>query len=298
MRFRITHLFAMVMALCAVGSLAARADTLNGGILTTWTGPGTGTTLGSTTSPTENTASPNPYWNGLSGDGSEHNVGWCLTTSNCLIAAPPGNLPYYSSTGTNTTNNAPTNMYFTGNVGGASSTLLVNFTSQQGKANGVGGFNNLDSLYYYLTNSSGVYIPGSNTFLFTAAAAINTSASMTIPAGDGYGFLLVNGPNGSTTCGVGGVLCYYMNDTLDSNADGAQHFAIFQQSSSSYYIGIEDGNFLAGAPPVGTDKDFNDMIIHLTPAGAPEPASMGLLGGSLVLMAGFVRRRSRKAARK
>ncbi len=264
MRFRTSKSLLMVLALSITVGWTAKADIVNGGSLTSWSAaildsPGTG-----------------PYWNNTSGDGPKYNIGWCMAGGgNCMLpGGPVGPLPAYTNAGA-----APNNMYFTGNVGGGTSTLLVSITSQQGPAG-------LDSLYYYLTNASGTPISG-NTFLFSAGSPAPTTVTVTIPAGDGYGLLLVN-----TQPTTGNTYSYYMDDALNNPADATQHFAIFQQSPESFYIGAEDG-----VVP-GADLDYNDMIIHLSTPAVPEPASMGLLGGSLLLIGAFMRRRSKRATGK
>ncbi len=272
MSLRFSMSLLMGLALFMTGGLAVNADTVIGGTLTAWTG-----TLGTAASPTYGGA----YWNNSSGDypaPSTGNVGWCLAGGgNCTLPGGPVGTPQYYSNG----GAAPANMYFTGNTSGAGvTTLLVSITSQKG----IGG-GGLDSLYYYLTSSSGVPNLASRTFLFNAGAPSMTSAVLSIPTGDGYGFELVNAQPGGQT------FSYFMNDTLNAPGDATQHFAIFQQSTSSFYIGAEDG-----AIP-GSDLDYNDMVIHLQTA-VPEPASLGLLGGGFLLVGAFVRRRSRRTAGK
>jgi hypothetical protein len=171
-------------------------------------------------------------------------------------------------------------MYFTSNAGGGtSSTLLISITDQKGGGNGI------DNLYYYLTNSSGSII-SSPVFLFSSASSPKTTATLTIPAGDGYGFELTNGAPGTLTPNT-----YLMNSTVTGtglNTDPSfQHFAVFQQSVNSFYIGAEDG---VGA---ASDKDYNDVVFQLV--SVPEPGSVVLIGGSLVLLGAFLRHRARSA---
>lgn len=275
MQMKFSKLPWIVLTMLLGGALSISADTVSGGaVLTNWTGPGSGTTIGTSVLPTFG----GPYWNNFSADSpnGNANIGWCLAGGgSCTIAgAPVGNLPFYSAGGTGA---APANMYFTSNSGPTSSTLLVSITNQKGGGNGI------DNLYYYLTNSTGAII-SSPIFLFSSASAPNTTASLSIPAGDGYGFELTNG-----TVGASNPNTFLMNDTATGDTDpGIQHFAVFQQSANSFYIGAEDGVGL------GADRDYNDVVLHLV--ALPEPSSFVLIGGSLVLAGIFLRRRNRNAA--
>jgi hypothetical protein len=274
MQMKLGKLLAIPVAMLLGGALSLSADTVSGGaVLTNWTGPGSGTTIGTSVLPTFG----GPYWNNFSADSpnGNANIGWCLAGGgSCTISGGTvGNLPFYSTGGTGI---APPNLYFTLNSGPTLSTLLVSITSQKGGGNGI------DNLYYYLTNSSGAII-SSPIFLFSSASAPNTTASLSIPAGDGYGFELTNG-----TMGASNPNTFLMNDTASADTDpGIQHFVVFQQSVNSFYIGAEDGVGLSA------DRDYNDVVFHLL--AVPEPGSVLLLGGSLVLIGAFVRRRNRNA---
>ncbi len=168
-------------------------------MLTNWTGPGSGTTIGTSGSPTFG----GPYWNNKFSPTARPET---RTSAGVLQGAATARfpersrnaLPYYS-TGSG---GAPANLYFTGNIGtNTASTLLISITSQQGGGNGI------DNLYYYLTNSSGTII-SAPIFLFSSAASQIRRVAMSIPAGDGYGFELTNG-----TVGASNPNTYLMNDT-------------------------------------------------------------------------------------
>lgn len=78
---------------------------------------------------------------------------------------------------------------------------------------------------------------------------------------------------------------YYYSTLLGYNAADTsnQHFAIFRGTSDKWYIGMEDR-------PIGSgDKDYNDMVVGLTPV--PVPGALLLLGAGLVRLAAYSRKR-------
>ena len=93
------------------------------------------------------------------------------------------------------------------------------------------------------------------------------------PGGKPYGLYLTSPehpmPNGT----------FFSQPQLNTGeADGLQHFAVFQQSATSYYIGIEDGYKAV------SDLDYNDMVIQLSTA----PAGRAIAGECSVRQSGGV----------
>lgn len=255
-------------ALLVIGSSLAYADTVGvvGGTVA-WQSWNT-SQLNQTTSwgkaPT-NSATNNPYWNNLSWDGANKNVGFCLvSTSNCGSPVAPGNIPYLGQSN----GSAFLNVYFN-NTGGP---VTATFDAQ------IAGNAAQDTIgWYEVSNPSQLHV------LFSGV----TTAGQTVtfnPTGE-YGLYFADTAVSDT---------FYSDAALGSDSS-YQHFAIFQQSSSSYFVGAED------LPSSNTDFDYNDMVIQLKSSPGPntptpEPGAMALVASGLLGL-GFLRtRRSRKPA--
>ena len=286
--------FVFLISLLILNSVAARGDSLNGpaGGWQSWNAAqltGSSETLGT------------PYWNNLSGDGLNANIGWCLVGGgNCSAAGnPSGALPYY---GTNT-GGALSNLYFTSSGELVTSRLQLILTNANGGANGV------DVFGYYLTNSSGTALL-SRRPVFTASDSIGSQVVLPLTAGQNYGFYIEN------ISGLGTpeeTDYFFYTDSALNAADGSmpsdmlQHFAIFQASAgASYVLGMVDGNACQplftgmNSPCVpASEFDFNDIVVSLqftTPGNqspTPEPVSTGLIGTGLLIFGCWCWRKSR-----
>lgn len=260
---------ALVVALVA---LPLAADTLNG------TGGGwTNWSQSTLTNPADLSTSGGPYWNSLSGDGPNYNVGWCLTGGGgCSMPGAPGTpLPFFANG-----NSALNTMWFS--TGGSSVTVTLSgvFTSQTNAVtNGIDYFG-----YYIVDPTTGNAID--QTRLLAASQPLGSTDTFSLPANTEYGFYLENvqgqGLSDETDT------WYYMDSTQD-NSNGSpltavQHFAIFQ-GASSLYLGIEDG----------TDFDYNDMIIGVTADSAPEPVPMALAALGLITFGAIFRRKLQRS---
>jgi hypothetical protein len=257
-RTSVSFLFAMFALIAA--SAQVQADTIApGGSFQSWNASTLSTTGG-------------PYWNNASSDSANANIGWCLAGGgSCSIAGTPGAIGFYG-----VGNSAVSNIFFNG----TGATVSVTFLG------GVAGF--ADTFGWYAINPANpnVVPPAASQHAIAGnshtATPTPVGQTMTFNAGAGsdYGFYL---NNGSQT--------FFSQSSL--NSDSTQHFAIFTDGTS-FYIGSED---VAG----GGDRDYNDMLVKITPSApggptdVPEPMSMSMLGGGLIVLGGLIRyaRRSR-----
>lgn len=272
------------VSMCLLGTATVLADTLTGGQLTAW--------------------NPNYlydyqsyvpglyYWNNNSGDGPRANIGWCMIGGGqCGMPSPPGSIPFYSVSFT-----APSTFYFTSTGQPATLTLRSSVTDQ------IGVGNPYDVLGYYLADQNGNPIQGSSQALFTSNDPTGTNSTLTLAAGQRYGFYIENiqGPNSpfQTT--------YWYSMDASANvasgsmpADPIQHFAVFQ-TGNDYYLGANDADACLNSFQPGTSPcvsanqfDYNDMIVQLN-TGTPEPASFALLSSGLLLIGVLARKPIRR----
>lgn len=210
-----------------------------------------------------------PYWNNSSWDGSNENVGGCLAvaSSGCKVPNQPGNIPYLGQSN----GHAFTDFYFDNN-GPVSMTLEAQVAADAPN----------DILGWYNVNN-----PSQYGIIFDGSTAVGTTVTFT-PTAE-YGLVFYNGTSGIDDA-------FFTNSALNMNLSTFagvdttyQHFAVFQQSGGTYYVGAED------LPSSNTDFDYNDMVVKMsTNASAPEPSSVFLLAVGLM---GFgVWKRWRKVA--
>ncbi len=232
-----------IAALFLVGSSLALADTVSIG---TGQSPTWQTWSTPQLSNTAWGANSTPYWNNSSWDGANQNVGYCLTGS-CGMSSAPGVLPYLGQT----KGQAVSAFFFNSSGGTVTATLEAQIAGNAAQ----------DSIgWYALSNPSKLNVifpvsPSSNQVTFNPTGA--------------YGLYFTDTAANDT---------FLSQSTLGSDP-GYQHFAVFQASSSSYFVGAED------LPSSGTDFDYNDMIIKLSSSNAspvPEPAALALMGIGLL----------------
>jgi hypothetical protein len=226
-----------------------------------------------------------PYWDGNSSDASTSaTVGDFLTNTgyfhnNLLYPSPGltdpqwwGNAITTNSSGKETGGGtAAATMYFqpTTTSGGDIATLLVE----------VAGYASTNTFGWYLTTT-----PSDRHQIFPGSAGAGTVSAVFTPTGN-YGFYIGVGSGANQTY-------YYMTSSNNVADKNIQHFAVFRPSDTGniFYIGIED------LPWCSSDKDFQDMVVRVTPAGGgnevPLPPSALLLGSGLLGL--LIMRRSKR----
>jgi PEP-CTERM motif len=197
------------------------------------------------------------FFSNPSNDGPLKNAGYCMTgTGNCTMLDPaPGALQFWAHSPTV----ADPFVTFTPSGVGNTVTLEVE----------IAGFANVNEFGY--ADSLGSHI------LFTGPQSKGATATFTA-VGD-YAFFIINGIgqefSTNNACGTGVTDC------------GNTHFAIFSPSPngafSDYWLAAED------LPYASSDKDFNDMIVHVTEI--PEPGTLAMFGSGLIGIAAALRRK-------
>lgn len=207
----------------------------------------------------------NPYWNNLSWDGANKNVGFCLTgSSNCGVNPAPGALPYLGQAN----GKSFTDFYFNSNGGMVTAT----FDAQ------IAGDAQYDELGWY-----NVQKPSQFGVLFSGVTAAGATANFT-PSAE-YGLFLYNGASG-----IKDTFLSQSSSALSSD-QGYQHFAVFDAGASDFFVGAED------LPSSNTDFDYNDMLVELSSSSpvtaTPEPGAVALVATGLIGLGMFKFRRKK-----
>jgi hypothetical protein len=217
-----------------------------------------------------------PYWDQKSMDGIDRNIGYYLTDApTAPLAEAPGALPFWGNAYNSHADNKGTadlNIFFQRTA--LSSTVNLELE--------VAGLSNVNQFGWYNITQPSVLYP-----LF--AGPDSAPATNVFSPSVQYGLYLKS---------VGGATFYTQSSLNQCSETTHQHFAVFQQSAISgkeiYWLGIEDSTTAALAHE-GYMGDYNDMVIRLCPLSPPdvipEPSTIVLVLGSLLLMGCRLRRR-------
>ena len=218
-----------------------------------------------------NTPGKFAYWNNRTSDASRSNIGFYLTGTGAFGPGgayydqrpipTPGNIPFWGiDTGTNT--------------GAADPRFYVN---SQTKSDVVlklelASWRNYNSFGYYFDVSD---VAHSQVTLFDALDNPGETAVINYLPNTEFGFFFV-AKDGKK---------YFTNSGFNSNTvRSEQHFALFAETSGSYWVAVEDTGFR-----YGSDRDYNDFVVKITPMQifAPPPTPVPEAGVGVLFLTGL-----------
>ena len=211
-----------------------------------------------------------PYWDNLSIDGSNKNIGFFLVNApTAPLAGAPGAVPFWGNTfnsGTDSGGTSDLNFFFKTNSASNVGSLLLELAANS----------HLNEFGWYDTTNPSTLHP---IFVGTDAAPATDPFA---PSAQ-YGFYLKSS-NGT----------FFTQSSLNTGDNtNQQHFAVFQQSSTNgaevYWIGIEDLNTTDLNGRESGAGDYNDMLVRISAVAVPEPSVVMLVLSGTLLMLGLRR---------
>jgi len=202
----------------------------------------------------------NPYWDHVSGDGSEKNIGHCLTgTGNCMLDNYPGAVAFWGKS-----SKADPSFYFSSTTN-LPHNFILELELAGNRDTNVFGWYEYDPISDQIVEQH-IIFDGPD----------NPEKSMDLLMSENFGFYLYVGNTNET---------YYTQSEFNTDDKGYQHFAIFRDDNV-FWIGIEDLSFN------NADKDYNDMIVR-DPVAIPESSTVLLFSTGLIGIL-FIRNRVKK----
>ena len=218
-----------------------------------------------------------PFWDNVSGDGVNKNIGYFLTASGGFSGG---------------TNYSPS-QYLAASSGSpdvpASFNLVHSTNSLILSLIGVTTGNTTDIFGLYDASKTGAAAISSEVAVYgPGTLTVGTNSTQNALGFSNIGFYLTDSA-GAT---------WFSNASQNVNgstgdAAGHQHFAIFTTGTdpNTFYVGVEDWIANSGE---GVNGDYNDIIIRINADQVvPEPATFGMLGMGLLGL-GIARYRTRK----
>jgi hypothetical protein len=191
-----------------------------------------------------------PYWDGASSDGNGQGIGYYLTNTGAFGGGSgPGSIPYWG----NNDGSADTSFYFDKTDPGQMAALKIEIAGNAP------------------INQFGWYdkVTGTQTTLFTGPQGAGALATFTPTSTYGFFLQVGNGP------------VYYTESGKNTQDTTFQHFAVFKEAPSVYWVGVEDLG-------PNNDRDYNDMVVKVS--AVPIPGAVWLLGSGLLGLLGLRRR--------